>query len=236
VIERSIELKRWVIAGWYVSRVARGWCWEPAVLDDEALPVADDGRELRQRLAGAAERPPGVDLAAQEVREAERVERVALDRGRAVPLAGAGRDLGVHRVDRVPPGEVLDEQALPSLDGDADPGRITELSEGLPELFEPSPVVGDANLERRPAPGVEGVDLPSSSRRGAAHPERSSCGARSTSPSPGWGPRHPGGGAGRVHRAQALELHPRDLCGRPVHDSLEIEWPVPCCQLDQELS
>ena len=130
------------------------------MLDDEPLPVADECRELGQRLAREAEGSPGVDLAPQEIREAEGIERIALDRCGTVLFAGAGRDIAVHRVDRVPPGEeVLDEQALPPLHRNSDLGRLAKSGKGLPEPLEAGPVVRDSHLKRRPAPGVEGVDL-----------------------------------------------------------------------------
>ena len=133
---------------------------DATVLDDKALPVAHERLELAQRLGGQPERAPDVDLPAQQVGEGEGIKRVALHRRRPIALTSSGGDLGVHGIHGMTPGQqMLDEQALPTLDGDADLARCPEGRQRRPELRQPLLVMRDAQLEQPPPRRIEGVDL-----------------------------------------------------------------------------
>jgi hypothetical protein len=133
---------------------------DAAVLDDKALPVAHECLELAERLGGQPEWAPDVDLPAQQVGQAKGVEGIALHGGGPIALTSSGGDLGVHGMHGMTPGhEMLDEQALPTLDGDPGLARCPEGRQRRPELRRPLLVMRDAQLEQPPPRGIEGVDL-----------------------------------------------------------------------------
>jgi hypothetical protein len=178
---------------------------QTTVLDDEPLAVTDERPELSLVGTRPAERPPRGDLAAKQIGQGERVERVALHRSGAIALPGPGGDLRVDRVDGMAPREeVVDKQALPPLDRDADLGWLAESGQRDAKPLQPGAIVRHPQREGRPVPTIEGMDLvmllapidPDEDLHDAAllaatprlaarrtHPGRSSFGARDTSPS-----------------------------------------------------